>query len=284
MNKYPIYIISKGRWENPLTAKCFLKDKVLFKIVVEPQEYPNYCNVIPKKYIIKLPFKNLELGSYPARNFCWKDSIRNGYKRHWVFDDNIRSFGRLNKGKRIEINADIAIQIIEDFTDRYENIGISGFNYLMFVPNTTQHPVYTNTHVYSALLIKNDMPYRWRLKYNEDVDLCLQVLTNKLCTVLFNMVYAVKTSTTVKMKGGNQTELYKDNAFEKKVLKAKSLESIWPNHVKTVYRFHRPHHQVSWKKLFKHTLIRRTDINWDNLKPNEFGMKLVKLKKNLFLY
>ena len=28
MNKYPVYIVSKGRWENPMTAKFFLKDGV----------------------------------------------------------------------------------------------------------------------------------------------------------------------------------------------------------------------------------------------------------------
>ena len=27
---YPVYIVSKGRWENPITAKCFLQDGVDF--------------------------------------------------------------------------------------------------------------------------------------------------------------------------------------------------------------------------------------------------------------
>ena len=54
MSKYPVYIVSKGRWENPITAKCFLEDGVDFKIAVEPQEYDLYAQTIPKNNIYKL--------------------------------------------------------------------------------------------------------------------------------------------------------------------------------------------------------------------------------------
>jgi hypothetical protein len=47
---YPIYIISKGRWESRLTSKALEKMQVPYHIVVEPQEYDNYASVIdPKK-------------------------------------------------------------------------------------------------------------------------------------------------------------------------------------------------------------------------------------------
>lgn len=58
------------------------------------------------------------------------------------------------------------------------------------------------------------------------------------------------------MKGGNQTELYQGNKYEKKVLKAKSLQEVWPQYAETVYRFNRPHHFVNWKKHFKQPLIK----------------------------
>jgi len=176
VNKYPVYIVSKGRFSNPLTAKCFIKDGVDFKIVVEPQEYKKYCEAIGTKYVLELPFSNLGLGSFPARNFCWEHSIENGFKKHWVFDDNIHGFRRLYKGKRIPANALKSIIVAEEFSDRYKNVDVSGFNYKMFVTNTTSKPFFINCHVYSALLIRNDIKYRWRMKYNEDVDLCLQVL------------------------------------------------------------------------------------------------------------
>ena len=88
---------------------------------------------------------------------------------------------------RIVCNSSIAIKVVEDFTDRYTNIGISGFNYSMFVVNETNIAYFTNCHVYSGMLIYNNMPYRWRLNYNADTDLCLQILSGGLCTVLMNI-------------------------------------------------------------------------------------------------
>lgn len=277
MTKYPVYIVSKGRWENPLTAKFFKKDGVDFKIVVEPQEYENYCKSVGKEYVLKLPFSNLGVGSYPARNFCWEHSQKNKYERHWVFDDNIQKIRRITQGKKIQCNALKAIKVLEEFTDRYENVGITAFNYTSFVvPGTSDYvPFRLNVHAYSAMLIKNNMPYKWRLKYNEDVDICLQVLHNKLCTLLFNAFTVDKTSTVAKMKGGNQTELYKGNAYEKKFLKTRSLEEIWPQYVKTKIRYDRPHHIINWMQ-FNHPLKRRKDIDWEKIKNKKYDIKLKK--------
>lgn len=255
--KYPIYIVSKGRYENPLTANFLKKDNIPFKIAVEPQEYDNYCNTIGKEYVEKLPFSNLGVGSYPARNWCWENSIKLGFKKHFLFDDNIRGFWRLNKGKREKTKETIlALKTLQDFTERYNNIAISGFNYVYFATKETKNPFTINTHVYSGMLIDNFIKARWRLKYNEDVDLCLQVLDKGLCTVLLNVFLIDKVSTVAKMKGGNQTELYLNNNEKKKILKARSLEEIWPQYVKTVIRFNRPHHSVAWNKFFKHPLLK----------------------------
>ena len=127
------------------------------------------------------------------------------------------------------------------------------------------------------MLIKNNVPFRWRLKYNEDVDLCLQVLNSKLCTVLFNAFVVEKMSTVAKMKGGNQDELYKGNSYEKKILKARSLEEIWPQYAETKIRFNRPHHYVNWKKHFNHNLVRRKDIDWDKIVSKKHNIKLKKV-------
>jgi hypothetical protein len=67
---YPIFIVSKGRFKNPITAKHFLKESIPFKIVVEPQEYDQYVKAVGKENVLALPFTNLGLGSYPARNLC----------------------------------------------------------------------------------------------------------------------------------------------------------------------------------------------------------------------
>jgi hypothetical protein len=249
-SKFPVYIISKGRFENPLTAKHFNDYNIDYLIAVEPQEYENYCKVLGKEKVLKLPFSNLGLGSYPARNFCWEHSIKNNYKFHWIFDDNIRGFSKWINGKKVKINEENNPLIyIEKYSEKY-NIDINGFEYSTFVTKPPKKPFKNNIHVYSALLIKNDLPYRWRLKYNEDVDLCLQVLHNKGKTASCVYYMTNKVSTSTKMKGGNQDELYKGNDPRKKLLKAKMLEAVWPQYAKTVIRFNRYHHFVDWK-IFK---------------------------------
>src|SRR5579864_4280272 len=69
--RYPVYIISKGRWETRLTAKSLEWMAVPYHIVVEPQEYDEYAKVIDPKKILTLPFSNLGQGSIPARNWVW---------------------------------------------------------------------------------------------------------------------------------------------------------------------------------------------------------------------
>jgi hypothetical protein len=255
--KYPIYIISKGRFERPLTANFLLKEKIPFTVAVEPQEYEAYCAALGSKYVAKLPFSNLGQGSTPARNWCWENSIQRGYNKHFLFDDNIYAFMRFNHGKRLRCEAVPALKALEKFSDHYINLGVAGYNYSYFAVQPLKQPFFLNHHVYSGLLINNKIPFRWRLKYNEDVDLCLQTLHSKYwCTVALNVYLIQKVSTVSKMKGGNQTELYKNNDSDKKKLKTKSLEMIWPQYVKSKYRFGRPHHQVSWGKFFKQPLLR----------------------------
>ena len=60
--KYPVYIISKGRWESRLTSKSLEEIDVPYYIVIEPQEYNNYAAVIESSRIIILSLSNLELG------------------------------------------------------------------------------------------------------------------------------------------------------------------------------------------------------------------------------
>lgn len=249
--KYPIYIISKGRFDRTLTADNFDNCNLNYLIAVEPQEYEQYCKKLSEKRVLKLPFSNLGLGSFPARNYCWEHSKANGYKYHWLFDDNIRNFDKWINGKRTEyIKIQDALIFVENFTIK-NNIDINGFEEPNFVVKPPKQPFKLNCHVYSALLIKNSLPYRWRLKYNEDVDLCLQVLHNGGTTASCVYYMADKMSTADKQKGGNQTELYQGNKAEKNLLKAKMLEAVWPQYAKTVIRFNRHHHLVDWKVFQK---------------------------------
>lgn len=177
MKRYPVYVISKGRADCCLTARFLAKDGVPFSLVVEPQQRDQYVARFGGERVRVLPFSNLGLGSIPARNWVWEDAKAAGHERHWILDDNIYKIERRYQGRRIRCDSDSALAAVEDFTDRYENIAIAGLNYHMFAPGDKAiKPFATNVHVYSCLLIRNDLPYRWRGRYNEDTDLCLQVL------------------------------------------------------------------------------------------------------------
>lgn len=209
--RYPVYIISKGRWESRLTSKALEWIGVPYNIVVEPQELEQYAAVIPREKILVLPFSNLGLGGIPARNWVWEHAIATGAARHWILDDNISGFCRFQDNLKVEVDSGATFRAVEDFVDRYENVAMAAFNYDYFAPRKQGakiRPVTLNTRCYSGILLSNTMtPHRWRGRYNEDTDISLRILKDGLCTVLFNAFLMYK-KPTLTMKGGNTDELY----------------------------------------------------------------------------
>ncbi len=251
-NKYPVYVISKGRWNTRHTAKALEKLGIPYKIVVEPQEYGDYSAVIEPKKILRLPFSNLGQGSIPARNWVWEHAIKSGAARHWILDDNMTGFYRRNNNAKIRVTEENPFSDCERFSDRYSNVAISGLNYFMFASNKdVVPPFYLNTRVYSCILIKNDIPYRWRGRYNEDTDLCLRALKDGWCTVLFNAFLVLK-MTTMTVKGGNTDELY---AGDGRLLMAQSLQQQHPLHVKITQKWGRWQHHVNYRDFKKNKLV-----------------------------
>lgn len=277
--RFPVYVISKGRHDVCMTADFLIEDGVPFRLVIEPQEYDLYRQKYPDECIHVLPFSNLGQGSIPARNWCWEHAKAEGHERHWILDDNIKKVWRVYKKKRLPVRSGVGFKVIEDFVDRYTNVGIAGMSYTFFANLGNKiPPFFLNTHVYSCLLIKNDLPHRWRGRYNEDTDLCLQVLTDRWCTVNFNTFLIQKTA-TLSMKGGNMTELYQGDG---RLKMSRSLERQWPYAVETTRKYGRPQHHVkySWRH-FDHQLERRTDIDWEALEAqgnNNYGMKVTAKK------
>ncbi|PYU26985.1 MAG: hypothetical protein DMG30_00505, partial [Acidobacteria bacterium] len=174
---------------------------------------------------LKLPFSNLGQASIPARNWVWEHAVAAGASRHWILDDNIRQFHRLNRNARIRVRTGAIFRAAEDFVDRYENVALAGFHYTTFAPRRSKRPAFLlNTRIYSCTLIKNDLPYRWRGRYNEDTDLSLRALKDGWCTVLFYAFLADKIR-TMTLKGGNTDELY---AGEGRLRMAQSLREQHP--------------------------------------------------------
>lgn len=285
--RYPVFIVSKGRWDTRKTAKAFEAMGVPYHIVVEAQEYEQYTSVIDKDKVLILPQKYLDdydtfdnlgfskgKGPGAARNFCWEHSISLGAERHWVLDDNIPAFGRINKNLYVHVTSGTIFRCAEDFVDRYTNIALAGFNYDFLAKTRGLLPPYVlNTRIYSCLLIKNDIPYRWRGRYNEDTDLSLRALKDGWCTIQFNAFIQEK-ATTQTVKGGNTKEFYEK---EGTLNKSKMLEEMHPDVAKVVWKFNRWHHQVSYAPFKNNKLIKKQGLLIPD-RVNNYGMVLKEIK------
>jgi len=271
--RFPIYIISKGRWERRQTSKAFEFMGIPYKIVVEPAEYDNYANVISEDKIICLPsnFSEQGKGSIPVRNWVWDHSIKNGDDWHWILDDNIESVERFNNNMKIKCKTGTPFYIIEDFVLRYKNISQAGMNYALFCPAMeARPPIRLNTRIYSCILIRNDTNYRWRGRYNEDTDLSLRMLKDGWCTVLFN-AFLIGKRATMTQGGGNTNTIY--NVGDQRMEFAKSLQKQHPDVVDVTWKFNRWHHQVNYRPFKKNRLVRKEGLNIKR-GINNYGMVL----------
>lgn len=273
---YPVYIISKGRWETRFASKALERINVPYHIVIEPQEHDNYAAVIDPKKILVLPFSNLGQGSIPVRNWVWEHSISIGAEYHWILDDNLMCFYRFTNNNQYKADSGATFKAIEDFAYRYENIALSGMQYAMFAPKRAKiDPFVLNTRIYSCILIKNDIPYRWRGRYNEDTDLSLRALKDGWCTVLFN-TFLTRKPPTMSVKGGNTEELYKlDGQTDGRLLMAQSLQRQHPDVTKITRKWGRWQHQVDYRP-FKGNKLKLKEGVVIPEGVNNYGMVLVK--------
>lgn len=246
---------------------------VPYKIVVEPSEYENYASVIDKEKIIVCPedFSKRGQGGIPVRNFVWEHSINNGNKWHWILDDNIESIERFNHNMKIKCKTGTPFYIVEDFALRYENVAQAGMHYSIFCPaNEARSPIEFNTRIYSCILIRNDIPFRWEGKYNEDTDLSIRCLKAGWCTVLFR-AFLIGKRATMTQKGGNTDTIY--NEGDNRLEFAESLARKHPDIVKVSKRCGRWHHVVNYKPFKKNLLVRKDGLSIPS-EINNYGMTL----------
>jgi len=271
--RFPVYIISKGRWQRRQTSKTLESMNVPYRIVVEPKEYDEYAKVIDKSKILVLPdnFSELGQGGIPVRNWVWEHSISEGHKWHWILDDNIESIERFNNNLKVKCETGTPFYVVEEFVLRYENISQAGMNYALFCPaSEARPPVRFNTRVYSCILIRNDMPYRWRGRYNEDTDLSLRMLKDGWVTVLFNAFLLGKRA-TMTQGGGNTDTIY--NTGDNRMAFARSLVEQHPDCVRVVWKFNRWQHQVNYKPFSKNKLVLKQEVDLKD-HVNNYGMIL----------
>ncbi len=266
----PVFVISKGRWENPLTARALERMGCPYSIVVEPDEQKAYEYAFAKGYDGGKPYKHGTIhvapenfsrracGSIPVRNYVWDLAIKTGKDRHFLLDDNIPAFLRLHHNLHIPVETGAIFRAMENFVDRYENIAFAGLQNNQFVDAKYAWPPFElNTKVYSCTLIRNDLRLtdgltkkeikdskgRWRGVLNEDTDLILRALKRGWCTVCFVTFNSDKVG-TMTMKGGND-EIYADDG---RLLMAQSLHVQHPDVTYVSWRHSRWNHVANYNK------------------------------------
>ena len=282
--RYPLYIVSKGRADSRLTNRALAAMGVPHYVIVEEQEADLYRSQVELAEVLVLPpnYKpDYEVcdefgltkgtGSGPARNFAWDHSIALGAPWHWVMDDNISGFYRYNYNLKTPCVSPAFWAAQEDFVDRYENVAMAGPNYFMFVSRKRGRipPYVLNTRIYSCNLIRNDLPFRWRGRYNEDTDLSLRMLKAGWATVQFNAFLQYKMPTQ-QLGGGNTAEFY---AAEGTKPKSEMLARLHPDCATVAFRFERWHHYVDYSRWKDRPLVLKPGVS---LRPgvDDYGMRL----------
>jgi hypothetical protein len=251
-------------------------------IVVEQQEYELYADgLAPTATLLVLDpaYKrsydvcddfglSKSTGPGPARNFAWDHAASMGYAYHWVMDDNIDGFYRLNRNLKVPCYAPGFWRAQEAFLERHDNVSMGGPNYFMFASRKAKMPpIVCNTRIYSCNLIRNDAPFRWRGRYNEDTDLSIRMMRAGLATAQFNQFLQMKTTTQV-LGGGNTAEFY---AHEGTKAKSEMQVALHPDISRLVWKFGRWHHEVDYS-VFRRNPLRTTPALDEREGTNEFGM------------
>lgn len=296
--RHPIYIVSKGRSAYMMTSRALTTMGAAHFIVVEPHETDAYRAAVERLRLnakvidLDLSFKaRYELcddlgqtrstGPGPARNFAWEHSIETGASWHWVMDDNISHFYRLHENRKVRCVSPGLFRAMEDFSDRYVNVAMAGPNYSFFAPARCRlSPFSMNTRIYSCNLIRNDVPFRWRGRYNEDTILSLDMLKAGWCTVQFYAFLQHKLATQT-MKGGNTDEFYHREgskglgryAANGTTAKSEMLVRVHPDVARLAWRYGRVHHHVDYRPFKARQLVLRKGILLPE-SPNNYGMSL----------
>jgi hypothetical protein len=285
--QFPIYIVSKSRADSRITMRHLDALGVPYHVIVEGHQLADYAAVIDRSKLLVLDQQyqrsydtcdridddEKSKGPGPARNFAWEHSIEQGAAFHWVMDDNIAGFYRLVRNLKVQVGDGTALRVMEDFVLRFDNVAMAGPNYHFFAKRKQRIPPFiANTRIYSCNLIRNDVPMRWRGRYNEDTDLSLRMLKAGWCTVQFN-AFLQKKLRTQTIKGGNTDEFY---AREGTLPKSRMLVALHPDVTTLVFKFGRWHHHVDYRPFEKNRLIARAGVEIAH-GVNEYGMELVKV-------
>lgn len=196
--KYHVYIPSKGRASNCLTAKLMQEDSIPFSVVVEPNEYEAYASFFDEENLLCLP-KNGQGLPY-SRNKIKSYSKSQGEVCHWQMDDDIRKFMKREDGKNVKVSAIQSILDTEAIFHSYKNLSMLAHRYTSFAFSYSAEFSF-NQNPCTSILVRNSVPANWRKGTVDDADFALQVLTSGGTTLITNR-HLIDTLPHMKQSGG----------------------------------------------------------------------------------
>ena len=276
--KFPVFVPTKGRWENMHTIRALWRCRIPFHVVIEKQDYDEYRRALDARgieplEILVVPHK--DEGLVVTRNWIWDYASAMGAERFWTFDDNIRGLFRFDRNLLVPVRDGSTLAVIESFAERYTNVPVVGMNYFMFVSRKCLiPPYYMNTRVYSNMLIWTDyqapdgFAYRNEGFFNDDTDLCLRMLKAGSCTFLFN-AFLIDKITTMYVTGGMTPHYQGDGRWKM----AEELRLKHPDVTEITRKWGRWQHQVDYSQFKRNKPLLRDGLEIVD-EVNEFGMVL----------
>jgi len=253
MNKYTIYIPTKGRATFITTAALLDAEHIDYKLVIEPQDAESYMHFFDEQKLIVMPEDNV--GMAGVRRFIKRYSRSKNEEYHWQIDDNIKGFKKRIDNKNISSSANANITEIEQFVDEHANIGGAGMRHQMFAW-TQKHRYTINQQCPSCVLFNNACKSDWRDDVIEDTDYWLQVLYEGYTTILFNRLVMDKTA--IKTMPGGCTDLYYNNDNIRYSRQVK-LQEYWPGifDIKVVNGISRVKPSRIWQKFQQRPILKK---------------------------
>ena len=288
INKYPIFVISYNRSKKHITAKKLAEYGVYHYLVLHKDQIPEYTQYMTpamKKYTqilefdddYKLKYETCDniphsiknAGSGAERNFAWDYAIKIGAKAHWLMDDNMtfKYIEGINKQNNTYVRKVCTASKFQElfpkaevFFDKYSNLLMLELAQNDFTIGVNKKSYRLNSRCFSCNLIWNDMPIRWRGRYNEDVILSFDIMTAGYCIASYiGGILKSKQSTRCAVGGNHavnaqdKNSIYNDatNYRFSSVEKTNLLLRVYPQYFTKVIKYGRVHHQYN-KRVINH--------------------------------
>ena len=297
--KYPVTILSFGRYDTNYTHKLLTKLKIRHFIFVEDKEYHLYIDKIDYTYCRLINCgsnpSELQLGSTPIRNYILNYFYEQGENRIWMLDDNIQNYQRMNNGMKLNNYDKNIFTSIEQFIEPLDNIGICSHNVGTTVKSDGQRSVIIeNSKHYSSLLLKTDTEFRFKWKYNEDIGISIDYILSSKLNLCFNHMLFVK-NVSGKDRGGNTDGIYQGGTYQgylnkynymydklKEMYELKILNLTKPFDTfifrKDLNKGNKPHHNINYRYIKVDNRTRFPYYNiykYENLENFEFIKQIV---------